>query len=260
MRAYIVVSGCLYGWLIKNIDLSKSWGFLLIIQSFVSFYICALGNEDWKNTRLDRHHLRSIYLGILYALSNILPLWISAYNFIDYGHGSLVRICSVIFSALWNYKQTKWTSVILMTVSLLLGKFATDGSDQWPNVSFGILLALFSGVCASLLGILQQHWNPYSSNAVVMNLKALFVTCAIVPIQLPATREEALFIGAAILAFSIQTWAINGFFASGAKASELGIVLSFRKVLFVMISSNWASLNWTLYGLSIMFASLALYY
>lgn len=254
-----MISGCLYGWLIKNIDLSESWGFLLIIQSFVSLYICVLGNNDWKNSRLDHHYQRYIYLGILYALSNIIPLWISASNLIDYGHGSLVRICSVIFSALWNYKQTKWSGIFLMIISLLLGKFATDGSNQWPDVSFGILLALLSGGCASLLGILQQDWNPYSSNALLMNLTALCFTSAIVPIQLSSTREEQLpFIGAAILAFAAQTWAINRFFASGAKADELGLVLSFRKILFVMISSNWASLNWTLYGLSIVFASWAL--
>lgn len=234
----VIISGCLYALLLKE---EIQWKSLLLAQSIVSLFICMLKN-DWKGLPSKKSYL----LGVLYLFSSALPLWLLVSGLIDYGHATLVRVCSVIFPALWNYKNIKWIPTLLMIVSLLLGKLAVD-TQFWPHISWGIILAIISGFFSSLLGILQEKWNPYSMDAFGMNLTATIL------MYLFTEHFQSVNI-LLLIVHGIQTWAINDFFLTGAKSSDLGLILAFRKILFVVISTKWSTMNWYLYIPSVLIA------
>ena len=238
LKYKVFISSLLYSFYFSYIILPNiSWDtliwFITIPQAIISLSFCTFKKSDYPKTM--------IFMGILDGLITLIPLILSLYNFLDYGHVLILKIASIIFPVILNWYTIEFNVILkslLACISILLSSIAVYETKQWPQMNYGILLGLLSAFFASYLGQLQKftNWKP---NGLLKVTQCIFLI--IIGVFSAKFEKETFTINIILLwiLYGLQTYYINHYIYHVRNSYDLALILGLKKGITISISTNW---------------------
>ncbi len=253
----VFISSLLYSFYFSYVILTDiSWNtliwFITIPQAIISLSFCNFNKSDYPKTM--------IFMGILDGLITIIPLVLSLYNFLDYGHVLILKIASIIFSVIHSWRTVKPKVILksfLTSISILLSSIAVYESNHWPNMNYGILLGLLSAFFASYLGQLQKYTNWKPNGLLKLSQCVFIIIIALFSAKFEKERFDYNIIILWVL-YGIQTYYINEYIYHTRNTYELALILGLKKSFTICISTNWFYLLSFKYILAILLSTFVL--
>ena len=221
--AQIVISNTSLGSLVTNV---------IVPQNIISLLFCYPLKGDIEYRPL------FIFMGILDALVTLIPVTASlCWGYLDFGHATILKVASIVFPLLLEWKSLTRKDIQKSFIIMFALCFASLGAKQslfWPNLSWGILLSLLSALGGSTLGVLQKHtgWQP---NATVKYSQLAF-NCLFLSFSQINFNYRFVILW---VCYALQTKAINMYLKREKSAYKLSQVLSVKRVLSVILFTNW---------------------